>query len=195
MFKRIKTRTDTSTGIDELVVSLYPDEADSFLVKAMDKAKKYNILNDGDSPYGFNHPHSHWVGMLAEHATWELFNWLEETLNINLNIDPVCKDDTRDGECDIIVAGKRIEVKGIKYGAWLKYGPCISTRQLVNIKNKADIVLWVLFNEKRLEFTFKGFNVVSDIETIKPEYTGTDGMKVLNYPVKSIIKPFSELTF
>lgn len=190
----IKTRVDPITGIDELVVMLHPDEASSFMAKAHEKSVKYSVL-DGVSPYGFNHAHSHLVGMLSEHATWVLFNWLEETLGMNMNIDPVYQDQSRDAECDIVVQGKRIEVKGIKYGSWLKYGPCVSKRQLKNIEHKADIILWVLVNEKRLEFTFKGFNQVTDIHTITPEYTGDGERKILNYPVKSIIKPLSTITF
>lgn len=182
---------------NKMKIRLGHDEAESFMAKAIAKAEKYNVLApDGKSPYGFNHPHSHFVGMVAEYASWVLFTEIETMLNINLNIDPAFQDERREGECDIYVAGKRIEVKGIKYGSWLRFGPCISARQLPKIEKKADIVLWALYNERGQEFTFEGYNLVSEIAALDTIMTGAEGRpKIENYPVQSIIKPLQELTF
>ncbi|AQW89014.1 hypothetical protein pEaSNUABM50_00513 [Erwinia phage pEa_SNUABM_50] len=182
---------------EKMKIRLHQDEAESFMAKAAAKAEKYTKLApDGKSPYGFNHAHSHLVGMAAEHASWVLFTEIEEMLGIDLKIDPAFQDERREGECDLYVGGKRIEVKGIKYGSWLRFGPCVSARQLPKIKKKADIVLWALYNERCQEFTFEGYNLVSEIETIPTIMTGAEGReKIENYPVLSIIKPLQELTF
>lgn len=182
---------------NKMKIRLHNDEADAFMSKAIAKSEKYNKLApQNKSPYGFNHPHSHFVGLVAEHAAWVLFTEIESMLNTNLNIDPAFQDEKREGECDIYVQGKRIEVKGIKYGSWLRYGPCVSSRQLSKIQKKADIVLWALYNEKCQELTFEGFNLVSEISTLLPVLTGAEGkQKIENYPVISIIKPLQELTF
>ena len=180
---------------EKMKIRLLNAEVESFLCKATAKAEKYNKLApDGTSPYGFNHPHSHLVGLAAEHATWTLFNEIEDMLGINLAIDPAFQDENREGECDIYVAGKRIEVKGIKYGSWLRFGPCISSRQLPKIQRKADIVIWALYNERCQEFTFEGYNHVHEIAAIEPIMTGAEGrQKIENYPVRNILKPMQEL--
>lgn len=181
---------------NKMKIRLHQDEAESFMAKAAAKAEKYNKLApNGKSPYGFNHAHSHLVGMAAEHASWILFNEVEALAGINLNIDPAFQDDRREGECDIYVAGKRIEVKGIKYGSWLRFGPCISARQLPKIQKKADIVLWALYNERCQEFTFEGFNYVDEIATLETIMTGAEGRPLIeNYPVLPIIKPMQSLS-
>ena len=180
---------------NKMKIRLHQDEAEAFMAKAAAKAEKYNKLApDGKSPYGFNHAHSHLVGMAAEHASWILFNEIEALTGTHLNIDPAYQDDSREGECDLYVAGMRIEVKGIKYGSWIRFGPCISARQLPKIKKKADIVLWALYNERVQEFTFEGYNFVNEIETLETILTGAEGRpKIENYPVMSIIKPLQEL--
>jgi hypothetical protein len=182
---------------EKMKIRLGHDEAESFMAKAIAKSEKYSKLApDGKSPYGFNHPHSHFVGMVAEYASWILFTEVEELTGQTLNIDPAFQDERREGECDLYVGGKRIEVKGIKYGSWLQFGPCISARQLPKIEKKADIVLWALYNEKVQEFTFEGFNLVSDIRGITPIFTGAKGrQQIENYPVIDIIKPMQELVF
>lgn len=182
---------------NKMTIRLHRDEAESYLAVANEKSKKFERLNTPEkSPYGQNHPHSHYVGLVTEHAAWVLFTEIEHMLGIDLNIDPAFKDPTRESECDIYVAGKRIEVKGIKYGAWKNFGPCISTKQLPKIKKKADIVLWVLYNEKSQEMTFVGFNEVKDITSVQPIFTGKEGRpKIENYPVKDLIKELQELVF
>lgn len=182
---------------DKMKISLYQDEAESFMAKAAAKAEKYRKLApNGSSPYGFNHTHSHLVGLAAEHASWVLFSEIEEMLGIDLKIDPAFQNERREGECDLYVRGKRIEVKGIKYGSWLRFGPCVSSRQLHKIKQKADIVIWALYNERCREFTFEGYNLVSEIESIPTIMTGADGReKIENYPVLNILKPLQELSF
>lgn len=182
---------------NKMKIRLHTDEAEAFMAKAHIKAEKYNKLAPGGkSPYGFNHVHSHLVGLAAEHASWILFTEIENILNINLSIDPAFQDEGREGECDIYVAGKRIEVKGIKYGSWLRFGPCISSRQLPKIQKKADIVLWALYNERCQEFTFEGYNYVNDISSLETVMTGAEGRdKIENYPVLPIIKPLQELQF
>lgn len=180
---------------NKMKIRLHQDEAESFMAKASAKADKYNKLAPEDkSPYGFNHAHSHLVGMAAEHAAWILFNEVEMLSGTDLNIDPAFQDERREGECDIYVAGKRIEVKGIKYGSWLRFGPCISARQLPKIQKKADIVLWALYNERCQEFTFEGYNFVEEITTLDTVMTGAEGRpKIENYPVLPIIKPMQKL--
>ena len=132
--------------------------------------------------------------MAAEHASWILFNEIETLSGVNLSIDPAFQDDRREGECDIYVAGKRIEVKGIKYGSWLRFGPCISARQLPKIQKKADIVLWALYNERCQEFTFEGYNYVDEISTLETVMTGAEGRPLIeNYPVLPIIQPMQTL--
>lgn len=182
---------------EKMKIRLENDEADSFMSKAVAKSEKYNILAPANkSPYGFNHAHSHFVGLVAEHATWILFTEIEQLLGINLNIDPAYQDERREGECDLYVGGKRIEVKGIKYGSWLKFGPCISSRQLPKIEKKADIVVWALYNERYQEFTFEGYNLVSEISSVQTVMTGAEGKpKIENYPVMDLLKPMQELTF
>lgn len=177
---------------DEWVIKLHQSEADSFLAKATKKAEKYQTIST-NSPYGFNHIHSHYVGLVSEHAAWLFFNEIEELLGRDLNIDAVYQNPKRDAECDLVVNGTKIEVKCIKYGSWLRYGPCISTKQYPKIKEKADVVLWLLYNEKSQELTVKGFTDVNDVPTITPVLTGTEDRKVENYPVLSIMKNMNEL--
>lgn len=181
---------------NKMTVKLFNDEADSFMAKAIAKSEKYEkIANSSKSPYGFNHPHAHFVGMVAEHAAWVLFNEIEELTKKELKIDPAYQFEDRDSECDLYVNGLRIEVKGIKYGSWLQFGPCISTRQLKKIEKKADIVLWALYNERRQEFSFEGFNFVKDIRSLPTMVTGASGRpQIENYPVLDIIKPLQELS-
>lgn len=176
-------------------VKLHTDEADSFMAKAIEKSAKYQELAPANkSPYGFNHIHGHFVGLVCEHAAWVLFNEIESSTGLKLNIDPAFQNPGRERECDIKVNNLRIEVKGIKYKSWLKYGPCVSTRQLENIQKKADVVLWVLYNEKHQEFSFEGFNYVKDISTVPVILTGeADKPKIENHPVLSILKPLEEL--
>lgn len=179
----------------KMTVKLYSDEADSFLAKAIEKSKRYESLAPKNkSPYGFNHAHSQYVGMVAEHAAWLLFTEIEDMLQRDLKIDAAYQNPSRDGECDIYVNGLRIEVKSIKYGSWLNYGPCISTRQLKNIERKADVVIWLLYNEKQQEFSFEGFNYVKDISSVTPILTG-DKSKVIinNHPVKELLHPLQDL--
>lgn len=180
---------------NKMTVRLFTDEADSFMAKAISKSKRYEkIAPEHKSPYGFNHPHSHYVGLVAEHAAWVLFTEVEALTGRNLNIDPAYQNDQREGECDLYVGNTRIEVKGIKYGSWLRFGPCISTRQLKNIERKADVVLWALYNEKQQEFTFTGFNYVSDIRSLPTIITGAENRpKIENYPVLDIIKPVQDI--
>lgn len=180
---------------DKMTVRLFNDEADSFMAKAIAKSEKYEkIASAAKSPYGFNHPHAHFVGMVAEHASLVLFNEIEELIGKKLDIDPAFQFESRDAECDLYVNGLRIEVKGIKYGSWLQFGPCISTRQLKKIEKKADVVLWALYNEKRQEFSFEGFNYVRDIRALPTMITGAAGRpQIENYPVLDIIKPLQEL--
>ncbi|WOL22945.1 hypothetical protein [Escherichia phage vB_EcoM_JNE01] len=180
---------------NKMIVKLNKDEADSFLAKAIEKSERYKVLApDNKSPYGFNHIHGHFVGMVCEHASFVLFNEIENSTGIKLNIDPAFQSDGRDGECDILVNNLRIEVKGIKYKSWKDFGPCVSTRQLKNIQKKADVVLWVLYNEKKQEFSFEGFNYVKDISSVPVVLTGVPGRVMIeNHPVLSIIKPLQEL--
>lgn len=179
----------------KMTVTLHKDEADSFMAKARDKSERYKILAPAaKSPYGFNHVHGHYVGMVCEHASFVLFNEIENCSGIALDIDPAFQSDGRDGECDIKVNGLRIEVKGIKYKSWTDFGPCVSTRQLKNIEKKADVILWVLYNEKKQEFSFEGFNYVKDISSVPPILTGAPGRPMIeNHPVISILKPLQEL--
>lgn len=178
-----------------MTIKLYNDEADSFMAKAIEKSQRYQILApENKSPYGFNHPHSHYVGMVCEHAAFVLFNEIEASTGANLKIDPAFQYGNRDGECDITVNGLRIEVKGIKFKSWKDFGPCVSTRQYTNIVNKADVVLWVLYNEKKQEFSFEGFNYVRDISMQPIILTGVEGRpKIENYPVLDILLPLQEL--
>jgi hypothetical protein len=180
---------------DKMTVKLFSDEADSFMAKAIAKSEKYErIASAAKSPYGFNHPHAHFVGMVAEHASWILFNEIEELLGKPLDVDPAFQFENREAECDLYVNGLRIEVKGIKYGSWLTFGPCVSTRQLKKIEKKADIVLWALYNERRQEISFEGYNFVKDIRALETVITGAVGRpQIENYPVLNIIKPLQEL--
>ncbi|WEM33481.1 hypothetical protein EJP02_420 [Escherichia phage EJP2] len=182
---------------NKMSISLFKDEADSYMAKAMAKSQRYNnMLNGRKAPYGQNHPHSHYVGMVAEHATLVLMEEIEQLLNIDMKIDAVFLDDKRDKECDIVVNGLRIEVKCIKYGSWVKFGPCITAAQRKNIERKADVVLWAVYNERKQSFTFEGFNRVEDIANIPTEMTGVQGReKIENHPVMSIIKPLQEMQF
>lgn len=180
---------------NEMKVKIFQDEYHSFMATAIDKSQRYKTIAKDNSPYGFNHPHSHIVGLVSEHASLLLFRGIEENLGTNFNIDAVFQDNTRDSECDLVVCGTRIEVKGIKYKSWLEYGPCISTSQYFRIKKKADIILWGLYNEKQNEVTFKGYNTVRDISRIKPVLTGPEGKQIMNYKVLDIMKPLDKLQF
>lgn len=181
---------------DKMTVQLFRDEAESFMAKAINKSEKYTkIAPDHVSPYGFNHAHSHFVGLVTEHAAWVLFTEIEEMLNVDLKIDPSFHDDTRDKECDINVGGLRVEVKGIKSAAWKQYGPCISTRQLSKIERKADVVLWALYNERTQEVVFEGWNPVSEVRAITPVLTGKEGKQIENYKVLDILRPLNDLAF
>ncbi len=179
----------------KMTIKLCNDEADSFMAKAIEKSERYKVLApEHKAPYGFNHPHSHFVGMVCEHAAFVLFNEIELSTGKNLNIDPIFQNSKRDGECDLKVNDLRIEVKGIKYKSWKDFGPCVSTRQYENIIKKADVVLWVLYNEKKQEFSFEGFNYVKDIGLQPIILTGVEGRpKIENYPVLDILKPLKEL--
>ena len=179
---------------DKMSIQLSKDEADAYMAKAIAKSQRYETLMQGrKSPYGQNHTHSHYVGMVAEHASLVLMEEIENLVGHNLNIDAVFQDDTRDAECDLVVNGLRIEVKCIKYGSWVRYGPCITAAQRKSIENKADVVLWALYNERQQSFTFEGFNHVADIASIPSVMTGPVDRLVENHPVLSIIKPLQEM--
>lgn len=180
---------------DKMTLQLETLEAQSYMEKAVQKSKRYTAISpDHKSPYGFNHAHSHFVGMIAEHSAGVLFTEIEEIIGKDLNIDLVFKDENRDGSCDIIVNGLRIEVKGITPRSWRQFGPCISTRQLRNIQRKADIVLWVQFDERKQFVTFEGFNYVKDITSVPTKFTAGKGKTPIeNYPVLEIIHPLQEL--
>lgn len=181
---------------DKMMVNLYHDEPKSFFAQAKAKSEKYTVLSpDEVSPYGFNHIHSHLVGMISEHASWVLFSEIEKMLGVDLGIDAAFQDDTRDSECDLIVGGLRVEVKGIKANAWNRYGPCVSTRQLKNIERKADIVLWALYDDRTQTVTFQGWNPVSEIRAIKPVMTGDIGKEIKNYKVLDLLRPLQTLEF
>lgn len=179
----------------KMTIKLYSDEADSFMAKAIEKSELYKVLAPASrAPYGFNHTHSHFVGMVCEHAAYVLFTEIEDSIGKSLNIDPAFQDSNRDGECDLKVNGLRIEVKGIKYKSWKNFGPCVSTRQYDKILQKADVVLWVLYNEKKQEFSFEGFNYVNEIANQPIILTGVEGLpKIENYPVMDILRPLQEL--
>ena len=182
---------------NKMKIRLSETEAASLLEQAAINSEKFSAISpDGVAPYGHNHTHSHMVGLAAEHATLILFQEIEKITGLDLQIDAAFQDERREGECDIYVGGKRIEVKGIKYGAWLRYGPCISSRQLPKIQRKADIVIWALYNERIQEFTFEGYNKVDEIHLIDPIMTGPDNRpKIENYPVRDIMSPLQELRF
>lgn len=188
--------TDSRIKIDnnKMTIRLHKDEADAYMAKAIAKSQRYEKIMEGrQSPYGQNHAHSHFVGMVSEHAAYVLMQGIEELVGTELNIDPAFQDDNRDAECDLIVNGLRIEVKGIKYGSWLRFGPCISAAQRKNIERKADVVLWALYNERQQTFTFEGFNLVKDISNIPTVMTGPEGRQIENHPVMDIIKPLQEM--
>lgn len=178
----------------KMQIRLEKDEADAFMAKAIAKSELYKRLAPSErAPYGFNHIHGHYVGMVCEHAAYVLFECIAESTGIPLTIDTAYQDSSRDGECDLIINSLRVEVKGIKYKSWQDYGPCISSRQLKNITDKADVVLWVLFNERRNEFSFEGFNYVKDVHSIPVILTGApDKPQIENHPVLSILKPLQE---
>ncbi len=181
---------------EKMKIRLTQEEVDILTEKALIKTEKFNRISpDETSPYGFNHIHSHLVGLVAEKASHILFTEIEKMLGINLNIDAAYDDERREGECDLYVGGIRIEVKGIKYGSWLRYGPCISSRQLPKVQRKADVVLWALYNERVHELTFEGYTVVPEIPAIEPLMTGREGNMIPNYPVMSIMKPLETLKF
>lgn len=181
---------------DKMAVQLFQDEAQAFFAKARAKSEKYtNLSPDHVAPYGFNHVHSHLVGLVSEHASWVLFTEIEEMLNVDLNIEAPFHDDARDAECDIIVGGLRVEVKGIKQNAWNRYGPCISTRQLAKIERKADIVLWALYDERNQLVTFQGWNPVSEVRSLTPVFTGDAGKAIENYKVLDLLRPLQSLEF
>lgn len=180
---------------DKMTLALGQSEAKSYMSKAKAKSERYTKISpDHKSPYGFNHPHSHFVGMIAEHSAWVLFDEIQHILRRDLKIDPAFQDDTRDAECDLIVNNLRIEVKGIQQRSWNRFGPCISTRQLRNIQRKADVVLWVLYDEHHQAVSFEGFNYVKDITSVPTKFTAGKGKEPIeNYPVLDIIKPLQEL--
>lgn len=181
---------------NKMVVQLYQDEAQAFFAKARAKSEKYTNLSPNHvSPYGFNHVHSHLVGMVTEHASWVLFTEIEDMLKVDLSIESPFQDIERDSECDIIVGGLRIEVKGIKQNAWNRYGPCISKRQLGKIERKADIVLWALYDERTQAVTFQGWNPVSEVRSLQPVFTGDTGREVENYQVLKLLRPLDKLEF
>ncbi|WNA16176.1 hypothetical protein XaC1_541 [Xanthomonas phage XaC1] len=178
---------------EDIKVKIFNSEYELFCEQAEVKAKKYQNIARSKSPYGFNTAHSHIVGLVTEYAALLMFKGIEETNGIELNIDPVFQDNTRDSQCDIVVNNLRIEVKGIKYKSWVEYGPCISNIQYDRLLKKADVVLWALYNERQQEVTFKGFNRVSDISTLRPVLTGPEGKQILNYKVLDLVKPLKEL--
>ena len=180
---------------NKMKIRLTQDEVEMITDKAKEKSAKFTrIAPVNKSPYGFNHVHSHVVGLGAEYASHILFQEIEKMLCTNLFIEPSYADERREGECDLYVGNLRVEVKGIKYKSWLRYGPCISTRQLSKIQKTADVVVWALYNERCHEFTFIGFNDVSEISSIRPVLTGTEH-KIENYPVRDILKPLETMKF
>lgn len=179
---------------DRMQLQLYSDEAQSFMAKAIAKSEKYSKIMEGrQAPYGQNHVHSHYIGMVSEHAAFVLMNEIEDLIGAKFTIDPVFQNEERDRECDIVVNGTRIEVKGIKRDSWNRYGPCITVAQRKNIERKADVVLWVQYNEKTDVATFNGFNYVKDIKRIEPVFTGPPGRLIENHQVLDIIHPLQDL--
>lgn len=182
---------------NQAVVKLTQEEIDSFLEKAQEKSKKYSEISpDSTSPYGFNHVHSHHVGMLAEFAVHEFFNWVQEQSGIALNIEPVYMDSTRDGEADIILNGTRIDVKCMSKYSWTQFGPRISARQYNNLCKKAEVILWVRYITARKTYTIMGFNYMRDVKEITPLtfFNPESGQSIENYPVLAIMHNTELLT-
>lgn len=181
---------------NQFVVTLSKDEVDALLPAAEEKSKKYTQLSpDSTSPYGFNHVHSHHVGMQAEHAAYHLLQWVRETSGIDLALEPIFQYSHRDAEADIKMNGTRIDVKCLSERSWSTFGPCISARQFDKLCIKAEVVLWAAYNKSKRTFTFRGFNYMNEVRellTVKNETQ--NGSFIENYPVETILRDLEMLT-
>lgn len=182
---------------NQFTVKLSKEEVDSFLPAAEEKSKKYTEISpDKTSPYGFNHVHSHHVGMQAEFAAHEFLKWVSESTGIHLDIEAIYANPRRDGEADLNLNGTRIDVKCLSERSWKQYGPCISTRQFPRLCIKAEVVLWIVYNTRRRTFTLKGYNYMKDVRDQKTvmNLNQETGQSIENYPVIDILYDTEKLT-
>lgn len=181
----------------QFTVKLTKEEVDYFLPLAEEKSKKYSEISpDKTSPYGFNHVHSHHVGMQAEFAAHEFLKWVSSSTGIELDIEPIYQNPKRDGEADLKLNGTRIDVKCLGRKAFYDYGPGISARQYDRLCIKAEVVMWLVYDTKKRLFTIVGYNYMKDVRDIIPvqNLNKETGQRIENYPVIDIMQDIQMLT-
>ena len=144
-----------------------------------------------NTPYKTNSLHTQFIGLAGELSVHILMQEFQERMKermVDITIDPAYKDVAREGESDIIVNGVRCEVKTVKWIDWITYGPCVTSQQLSRIEAKADVIIWVVFNEKKSIGGVMGYTLVNTIRAVPPMLTGIPGRMVMNHCLRSSVK-------
>ena len=136
------------------------------------------------SPYQQNNLRSHLVGKIGEICAGNLFIEMNRNMKWGASIEQSYLDPNKDASCDIIINDIRIEIKTWRPSDWFKYGPCISERQAIKLHNKADIIVYGVYDKFKSTFSLVGWNTINDIASVKAQYTGTPGREVLNRVMK-----------
>lgn len=124
-----------------------------------------------------NTPNSHLIGRLGELACEK---WMVE----RAPTESIFRELARENECDILFDRIRVEVKTWQDVFWGKWGRCIAVKQMHSIRKKADVVVWcstdgILNGQARVEL--RGWNPISDLDSVTPVWTGPEGKQVHNY--------------
>jgi hypothetical protein len=160
--------------VDVLLTSKQLDEARVLAIETYEKFKNF-------PGYYNNKPDSHLKGKLGELA-------VEQALkNVGIDCDSAFRDVNRDRECDILIEGRRLEVKTWSDAYWLQMGRCIAVGQLPRLKKKADFVVWCstpYVDGDVAQVRIYGVTPINQIECEPRRLTGPDwGRKVDNFQV------------
>lgn len=119
-----------------------------------------------------NTPNSHYRGKVGESA---VYKW---AMQAGLDVEPIFKDLTRSGEADLLVSGRRIEVKTWADKWWPELGRCVAVGQLASLEAKADVVVWCHMDDDADGIvTLAGWSHVSGIAAAPVRMTGPKGRR------------------
>lgn len=126
-----------------------------------------------------NTPAKHQIGKLGEAGVEE---WLRRA---GVEVDAVFRDLDREGECDLVVAGVRIEVKSWTAEYWEPWGRCATPAQIPWIADKADLILWITVARAndRATIRVQGWSKPAEVGTYSPTYTGPKWKPIRNRQV------------
>ena len=124
---------------------------------------------------------SHFIGKLGEFA---VLRWAEGHA---LETEGRFLDPGMDGECDLVIefpaGAKRVEVKAWSLKYWSELGRCVAVEQLPIIRDKADLIVWVVVSGNGAlapTVSLKGWSTIAEVQATAPRMTGWKGMRLVN---------------